>query len=58
MKKGVKIIKKEITYTVDDKLNKLIGKNLAPKKVAEANKMLSNLKGIIPSSLNLGQFTK
>ncbi len=38
----------EITFTIDEKLNSLKGKNLAPKKLAEANKLLRNLKSPLP----------
>ena len=34
----------KITLTVDEKLNKLKGKNLAPQKLEEANKALSKIK--------------
>ena len=47
----------EITYTVDEKLNVLSGKNLAPQKLARANKMLRNIKNV-PPSLNLGALRK
>lgn len=53
MKKKIKqksdLFKKEITYTVDENLNKLKGKVLAPKKLAEANKLLKKLKTPLPS---------
>ena len=39
---------KEITYTIDENLNKLKGKILAPKKLAEANKLLKKLKTPLP----------
>lgn len=35
---------KEITLTVDENLNKLKGKILAPKKLEEANKHLKRMK--------------
>jgi hypothetical protein len=38
----------EITYTVDENLNKLKGKNLAPKKLEEANQQLGKLKTPLP----------
>jgi hypothetical protein len=38
----------EITFTVSEKLNKLKGKVLAPKKLADANKLLRNLKTPLP----------
>jgi hypothetical protein len=48
MKKSFKqksdLFKKEITYTVDENLNKLKGKVLAPK----ANKLLRKLKTPLP----------
>ena len=34
----------KITLTVDEKLNELKGKNLAPQKLEEANKALSRIK--------------
>ena len=34
----------EVTFTVSEKLNKLKGKVLAPKKLADANKLLRKLK--------------
>jgi len=37
-----------VTYTVDENLNKLKGKVLAPKKLAEANKLLRKLKTPLP----------
>jgi hypothetical protein len=41
MKKAIKykdsLSKKEITYTVDENLNKLKGKSLSPKKLSETN---------------------
>jgi len=39
---------KEITFTVNEKLNKLKGRVLAPKKLAEANKLLRKLKTPLP----------
>ncbi|OQP56848.1 hypothetical protein A3860_09700 [Niastella vici] len=36
------------TYTVDENLNKLKGKVLAPKKLEEANKLLRKLKTPLP----------
>jgi hypothetical protein len=38
----------EVTFTVSEKLNKLKGKVLAPKKLAEANKTLRELKTPLP----------
>ena len=38
----------EITFTVNEKLNKLKGKVLAPKKLADANKLLRKLKTPLP----------
>ncbi len=37
-----------ITYTIDENLNKLKGKVLAPKKLAEANELLRKLKTPLP----------
>lgn len=52
MKKVIKhkssLFKKEFTYTIDENLNKLKGKVLAPKKLEEANKLLKNLKTPLP----------
>ncbi len=48
MKKVIKhkseLFGKELTFTVSEELNKLKGKNLAPKKLAEANEMLRKIK--------------
>ena len=38
----------EVTFTVSEKLNKLKGKVLAPKKLAEANELLRKLKTPLP----------
>jgi hypothetical protein len=38
----------EITFTVSEKLNKLKGKVLAPRKLADANKLLRKLKTPLP----------
>jgi hypothetical protein len=38
----------EITFTVSERLNKLKGKVQAPKKLAEANKLLRKLKTSLP----------
>jgi hypothetical protein len=52
MKKVIKykstLSSKEITFTVDENLNKLKGKILAPKKLADANKLLRKLKSPLP----------
>ncbi|HVU83225.1 MAG TPA: hypothetical protein VHC50_00200 [Puia sp.] len=52
MKRAIKhrseMMGKEITFTVSEKLNKLKGKVLAPKKLAEANKLLRKLKTPLP----------
>lgn len=52
MKKVIKykstLSKQEITFTVDEKLNKLKGKVLAPKKLADANNLLRKLKSPLP----------
>jgi len=52
MKKAIKhkgvLSKQEITFTVSEKLNRLEGKVLAPKKLAEANKLLRKLKTPLP----------
>jgi hypothetical protein len=42
--------KQEITFTVDEKLNRPKGKVLAPKKLADANKLLRKLKSPLPGS--------
>ena len=39
---------KEITFTVSEKLNTVKGKALAPKKLADANKLLRKLKTPLP----------
>jgi hypothetical protein len=38
----------KVTYTYDKELDKLIGRNLAPKKLEDANKMLRKLKTPLP----------
>lgn len=38
----------EMTFTVSEKLNKLKGKVLAPKKLADANDLLRKLKTPLP----------
>ena len=43
-----KLLNKESTWTHDENLEKLKGKVWAPKKLAEANKMLRNLKTPLP----------
>jgi hypothetical protein len=42
------LLGREVTFTVSEKLNKLKGKVLAPKKLAEANKLLRELKTPLP----------
>jgi len=42
------LFNQEVTYTVDENLNKLKGKVLAPKKLEEANRLLRNLKTPLP----------
>lgn len=42
------LFKQEVTLTVDENLNKLKGKVLAPKKLEAANKALRKLKGPLP----------
>jgi hypothetical protein len=50
--KGVKyksdLFQQEVTLTVDEDLNKLKGKVLAPQKLAAANKSLRKLKDSFP----------
>ena len=52
MKKVIKhkseLFGREVTFTIDEKLNKLKGKILAPKKLAEANELLRKLKTPLP----------
>jgi hypothetical protein len=38
----------ELTFTISEELNKLQGKVWAPKKLAEVNKLLRNLKTPLP----------
>lgn len=45
-KKSTNLFDREITLTVDEKLNRLKGKILAPKKLAEANKLLRKVKSL------------
>jgi hypothetical protein len=42
------LFQQEVTLIVDDNLNKLKGKVLAPKKLAAANKSLKRLKNSLP----------
>ena len=42
------LFKQEVTLTVDENLNKLKGKILAPGKLEAANKSLRKLKNILP----------
>lgn len=50
MKKVIKthsnLFNKEVTITIDENLNKLKGKVLAPKKLEQANKQLRKLKSL------------
>jgi len=50
--KGVKyksdLFQQEVTLTVDENLNKLKGKVLAPQKLAAANKSLRKLRDSLP----------
>ena len=48
IKQKIALRPQEITYTVDENLNKLKGKNLAPKKLEEANQLLRKLKTPLP----------
>jgi hypothetical protein len=52
VKKSIKYKSKfsgqKMTFTVSEKLNKLKGKVLAPKKLEEANKLLRELKTPLP----------
>lgn len=53
MKKIIKhkseIFKQDISLTVDEKLEKLKGKVLAPKKLDDANRLLRKLKSPLPN---------
>jgi hypothetical protein len=42
------LFKQEVTLTIDENLNKLKGKVLAPKKLEAANKSLRKLKHALP----------
>lgn len=42
------LFNQEVTLEIDDNLNKLKGKVLAPKKLDAANKALKNLKNALP----------
>ncbi len=42
------LFKQEVTLTVDEKLNKLKGRILAPSKLNAANKALEKLKDVLP----------
>lgn len=56
MKKVIKhtsgLFSQKITYTVSEDLNRLKGKNLAPKSLARANELLRKLKGPLPEGLS------
>jgi hypothetical protein len=47
-KKKSDLFNQVFTYTVSEELNKLKGKNLAPKKLAEANEFLRKVKPPLP----------
>jgi hypothetical protein len=42
------LFQQEVTLTIDENLNRLKGKVLAPKKLAAANKSLRRLKDSLP----------
>ena len=42
------LFEQEVTLTVSDRMNKLKGKNLAPKKLEEANAFLRKAKIALP----------
>lgn len=42
------LFNQEVTVIIDENLNKLKGKILAPKKLEEANKSLQKLKHVLP----------
>ncbi len=42
------LFKQEVILTVDENLNKLKGKVLAPKKLEAANKALTRLRHVLP----------
>jgi hypothetical protein len=46
------LFNQEITFTVSEDLNRLKGKNLAPKSLAGANELLRKLKGPLPEGLS------
>ena len=46
------LFQQEATFTVDENLNKLKGKVLAPKKLAAANKSLGKLKKPLPNIIS------
>lgn len=46
--KDINIATKKVSITIDENLNKLDSKMLAPKKLADANKLLSRLKNSLP----------
>ena len=48
MKYQSNLFKQEVILTVDENLNKLKGKILAPGKLASANKSLRKLKNVLP----------
>jgi hypothetical protein len=44
--KTTSLFDREVSLVVDEKLNRLKGKVLAPKKLAEANKLLRKIKSL------------
>lgn len=48
IKNAKEFFEQEITYTVSEELNKLKGKNLAPKKLEAANEILRKIKTPLP----------
>ena len=49
LKHKSEIFKQDINMTIDEKLEKLKGKVLAPKKLDEANRLLRKLKSPLPN---------
>ena len=48
IKNNSSLFNQQVTLTIDENLNKLKGKVLAPKKLDAANKALGRLKHVLP----------
>ena len=45
-RQSTSLFDRKVTLIVDEKLNRLKGRNLAPKKLAEANELLRKVKSL------------